>query len=345
MREETPISAKKILVNIKHFWWICACTTCLAVLFVAMGTWREYRANQMAALRDTYQADSMIYFPTANEDQARTLMTVLNSQQIISGLNEVLTEQGMAKYDSSKDKSHIEWKGNCFPITLISEGEERTRLISEYVTENLLNWVEEHIGGEGQVVNQTTLYTCIELATGNVLTYKLGTERRVQLSMADFLGWKKIMVICAGFLCGCALIFVLLIFDTKLRTKKEVESICKYPCFGLIRKAAEEEVDAAVSMIKHNMDWTQNRLLLVQVTENQVTEKIKERGGSISSTCQLESCIWSKEKIDVMNTDICQASALMVIQLNKDTVDSIEEVQNELENLHIKIIGYVITEG
>ena len=65
MREETPISVKKIWVNVKKFWWVCALTMAATVGLVAVSTWKEYQRDRIAAQRDTYQADSMIFFPVA----------------------------------------------------------------------------------------------------------------------------------------------------------------------------------------------------------------------------------------------------------------------------------------
>ena len=150
------------------------------------------------------------------------MMTVLGSQQILDKINQALEAVGQPAFDSGNETLSIDWQGNCFPITVLTEGEERTRLVSETATEELLHWAEEHLGKDGQIVNETSIYTCIELSNGSVVTYPLGTQRSVSLSVSSFLGWKKLMIICAGIFCGVAGIFVLLIFDTKLRTKKEV---------------------------------------------------------------------------------------------------------------------------
>jgi len=340
MREETPISTQKIWIHIKKFWWVCLLTTAAAVAMVAFTTWREYRFDKASALRDTYQANSMIYFPTENEDQARTLMTVLNSEQVVSRLNAALAERGLQEFDSGQDKLSIEWKGNCFPITVLAEGEERARLLSEAATESLLQWAEEHLGKTGQIVNHTELFTALERSSGEVEIYLLGTPRNVKLGIGSFLGWKKLMVICAGVFCGAALIFVLLIFDTKLRSKKEVANICDYPCLGSIRKSSQQDTEAVAAVLRRVMP--EEAALYVSCSSNDTVRKVAEKS---ENRCHVKAEGWEKDRLEVLKEKEAYGGAVVFVRLNYDTVDQLECVLEDLENLKIKISGYVVTEG
>ncbi len=345
MREETPISVRKIWVNVKSFWWICALTMLAAIGLVGLSTWREYQADKLAAQRDTYQADSMIYFPIETEPEATTLMTLLDSQQIVALIDEQLAAQGMEAYSSDQDKLSIEWKGSCFPITVISEGEERTRLISETATECLLAWAEEYLNGTGQIVNRTQVYTCIERSSNMVDVYPLGTPRSVKLSLKSFLGWKKLMIICAGALCGAAVVFVLMIFDTKLRTKKEIASICSYPFLGTLGKKAEEEMKAVYVMACRNVSPGKGTVLYAGYSESDGLHRAAEQAKGMDGGCAVRSAIWGKERLELLKDRTEYGGAVLFVHLNQDTVDQVEMMMEDMKNLQIPVIGYVVAEG
>lgn len=344
MREETPISVKKIWVNVKNFWWVCALALLVTMGLVAVSAWKEYQRDRIAAQRDTYQANSMIFFPVDSEMEATTLMTVLTSQQIVSQIDAQLAAQGWETTDGNRDKISAIWQGNCFPITVISEGEARTRLISETATEALLAWLQEHLGGRGQIVNQTEVYTCIERASGQVETYPLGTPRDAGLTLKSFLGWKKLMIVCAGVLCGAAVIFVLMIFDTKLRTKKEAASVCPYPFLGTVGKNAGEEGKAVYTMACRHRTLGGTNLLYAAYSHSDLfvqAAQIAEGTGD----CAVQAVIWEKERLEQLKDQTEYGGAVLFICLNRDTVDQIEMVAQDIKNLQIPMIGYVVVEG
>lgn len=344
MREETPISVKKIWVNVKKFWWVCALTMAATVGLVAVSTWKEYQRDRIAAQRDTYQADSMIFFPVESEMEATTLIAVLNSQQVVSQVDAQLAAQGWEALDGDRDKMSTIWQGNCFPITVISEGEERARLISESATEALLAWLQKHLGGRGQIVNRTEVFTCIERASGRVETFPLGSPRNVSLSLKSFLGWKKLMIVCAGVLCGAAVIFVLLIFDTKLRSKKEAAGICPYPCLGTLGKNAGEEGKAVYAMARRRLPREGGRILYAAYSSSDLfSQAVLAANGQEDGV--VRAAVWEKERLEIIRDGAQYDSAVLFVRLNKDTADQIETVMQDMKNLQIPLVGYVVAEG
>ncbi len=346
MREETPISAEKIWIHIKKYWWVCVLTAAVAVAAVVLDTWREYRANAAAALRDTYQADSMIYYPIETEPEATTLLTLLDSQQMIGRVNEALAAEGLEEFDGGTDKLSMAWKGSCFPITVISEGEERTRLISTTLTEALLEWAEEHMGSEGQIVNHTQVYPCLVQASGAVTVYPPGASRAVGLTFGSFLGWKKLMVMCAGFLCGAAFLFVLLIFDTKLRTRQEAAQVCEYPCLGEVKRRVKDpgkEWAAINAVIGCHLPSSGGILYVTFSNEKAVNQAAA--GVLPENRERVRACVWSRDRLEVLCKETPAAGAVLLICLNQDRVNQVETLAEDMENRKIPILGYVVTEG
>lgn len=52
---EMLLSIRKIRYNLLKYWWICILVMGLAVGYVVLTTWKEYRMDVYSASLDTYQ--------------------------------------------------------------------------------------------------------------------------------------------------------------------------------------------------------------------------------------------------------------------------------------------------
>lgn len=343
---ENIITPRKILANLRYFWWFCIIPLVLCGFLVYRDTMSTYRANQIAAQKDMYIASALVYYPTEDEEIGKGNMVIFKSKNTLEKVNEIMTSKGYAPFDDGKDKLELGHTMASYGLTLIGEGEERMLCMGQAFAESMLAVIQESTGIAGYIVDHATIAPCMIDASGNTIIYDNVSQKQVSLSLRDFLTWKKMMILCAGVFLGLALIFVAILFDKKIRSREELEAFCQIPCMGIVGRKKEKDKKLFLSLTgamckEHEV----SKLMLVSVTKEALLSKLAdELKVCAGETLQVECCEGMSDSAEAANR--CYQSDAVVLTVHKD-VDNVDGVKRALSNLamiNAKVLGYIMTE-
>lgn len=343
---ENIITPRKILANLKYFWWFCIIPLVMCGFLVYKDTMSTYQANQMAAQKDMYIASALVYYPTEDEEIGKGNMVIFKSKNTLEKVNEIMISKGYMPFDEEKDKLELGHTMASYGLTLIGEGEERMLCMGQAFAESMLAVIQESTGISGYIVDHATVAPCMIDASGNTIIYEDVSQKQVSLSIRDFLTWKKMMILCAGVFLGLALIFVAILFDKKIRSREELEAFCQIPCMGVVGRKKEKDKDLFLSLTSAMCnEYKVSKLILVSVTkENLLPVLADEVKGYTGDSLQVEYCEGMSNSAEAANR--CHQSDAVVLAIRKD-IDNVDGVKRALSNLamiNAKVLGYIMTE-
>ena len=341
---ENIITPRKILANLKNFWWFCIIPLILCGILVYRDTMSTYEINQRAAARDTYIASALIFYPTVDEEIGQGNMVIFKSKNAIDKANEIMVANGYEPFDDSVDYLDVGHTMASYGLTLVGEGEQRMLCMAQAFAESMLAVIEEATGISGYVVDQASVAPCMVDSTGNIRIYEDVSERQVSLSIRDFLTWKKLMILCAGVFLGLALIFVAILFDQKIRSREELEAFCQLPCMGVIGSKKEKDQKLIVSLI-HAIcaDHQVNVLMLTSVSKETLLPRI---AAEIKEKHAYEVRISEHAAKEAKTMEQCREcdAAVLLIRKNVDSVVTVKRTLTNLEMIQANVVGYIMTE-
>ncbi len=340
----TLITPAKIWANIKNFWWFCLIPLLLCSVLVYRDTMAMYRINQAAAQKDTYAASALMYYPTADEASGRGSIEILKSGTTVKRVNQILAEQGYELFDSGVDYLDVGHNMASYTMTLVGVGKDRMLCMAEAFTSSMLEVIEEATGVAGCLVGEVSILPCMVDASGAIRVYQDVSERQVSLSLGDFLTWKNLLVLCAGVFLGLALIFAAILFDDKIRSREELESVCQISCLGIVGTKKEKDKKLVVSLIRTMCEKQQVGKLMVTAVSAEpmlgiLAEAVKGQDTRDVITC--EQAATSAETIELCRD--CDA-VVLTVRKNKDKATVVKRAIVNLETIEVPVIGYILTE-
>ncbi len=343
---ENIITPRKILANLKHFWWFCIIPLVLCGFLVYKDTMSTYRANQMAAQKDMYIASALVYYPTEDEEIGKGNMVIFKSKNTLEKVNEIMIAKGYAPFDEENDMLELGHTMASYGLTLIGEGEERMLCMGQAFAESMLAVIQESTGVSGYIIDHATVAPCMIDASGNTIIYDNVSQKQVSLSLRDFLTWKKMMILCAGVFLGLALIFVAILFDKKVRSREELEAFSQIPCMGVIGRKKEKDRKLFLSLVSAMCETSGvSKLMLVSVTKEPLLAGLADEMKAYAREgLQVEYCEHMTSSAEA--ADQCYQSDAVVLTIRKD-VDNMDGVKRALSNLamiNAKVLGYIMTE-
>ncbi len=336
---ENLISTRKIWQNIRKYWWICILCVLAYGALVAVDVWRAYQSDVQAAVRDTYQASGMVYYPHSDEEEGRFFVTLCTTERVVDRVNEALTANGYSEYGAD-DSIEVNWIGNTFGLTLIGEGEERMACMMDSFLHFLLEEAQEVAGKEGSILNETSVRPCLVKSNGSVIVYEDASQRQATLSLGDIITWRRAMIAAAAFFAGALIIFVLIIFDEKIRTKEEIEDMLTAPCLGVLRTKNDQEVFRALT---EGLCRKQNIGALTFITwkgTECLQEKLAKMGEAFSYEILEDIC----GNPEMMRKATAADHLVLAIRLNQDKKSALKQVLEDLELIGNDILGYLLLE-
>ena len=340
-RQENIISTKKISQNIKKYWWICL--LCLLAYLAVLGVdiWRTYQADVAAASRDTYQASGMVYYPHEDEEEGKYFVTLCTTDRVLDLVNETLTSQGYAEYGAGGDSLNINWQGNTFGLTLYGEGEARMECMMDAFLSAWLSQAEEISAKSGSVLNETTVVPCLIKSNGAVVTYSNPSERKATLALSDIVTWRRLMVSAAAVFAGAIVIFIVIIFDKKIRTEEEIREVLDIPYICTV-KAGEEKSEALLYAFLQGICHKENRhhIGLVCLQSEEVTGHINHQMDEI----QLEILPGGCDTAEAVQKGTQMDGIVLALRLNRDRLDEAVRAADRIRLLGIPFLGYILME-
>ncbi len=347
-RNENPaqgnvITLRKILENVKRYWWFCLIPILICGIVVYRDTMNTYHYNQTAAQKDQYIASALIYFPTEDEETGKGNMVIFTSSAVIERAGEIMEESGFEPFDEGTDSLEVGHTMGSYGITLIGEGEERMLCMGEAFAVSMLDVLETATGMSGYIVDHSYVRPCMVDASGSTIIYSDVSQKQVSLSLRDFLSWRNLMILCAGIFVGLALIFVAVLFDTRIRSVEEMNEICSLPCMGVISRKKPEEKKLFFTLsdtMCHDRGCAELTLAAVSSGKDiaGLASEMKESGyeTSVSVCDQLMTSAESLQK--------CRDCKAVVVAVCRDH-DKVADIRRALSNLQLMqadVLGYIM---
>ncbi len=342
---ENIITPWKILANLKSFWWFCLIPLVLCGILVYKDTMATYAVNQAAAQKDTYIASALIFYPTEIEADGLGNMVIFKSKNTIEKVNEIMVEKGYVPFDEEYDLLDVGHTMASYGLTLVGEGEERMRVMAQAFAESMLVVIEEATGIPGHIVDDATVAPCMIDASGTIRIYEEVSERQVSLSIRDFLTWKRLMVLCAGVFFGLALIFVVILFDQKIRCREELEAFCELPCLGVTGGRKEKDRNLIVSLVSAMCEDQQvKKMMLVSVSKEKLLTDLAKSFREESEAYAVLTCEQAEKEAETMNQCRQSDAVVLTVRKNVDSVVSVKRALANLEMIQANVLGYIMTE-
>ncbi len=342
---ENIITPWKILANLKSFWWFCLIPLVLCGILVYRDTMSTYAVNQAAAQKDTYIASALIFYPTEIEADGLGNMVIFKSKNTIEKVNEIMVEKGYEPFDEDYDLLDVGHTMASYGLTLVGEGEERMRVMAQAFAESMLVVIEEATGIPGHIVDAATVAPCMIDATGNIRIYEDVSQRQVSLSIRDFLTWKRLMVLCAGVFFGLALIFVVILFDQKIRCREELEAFCELPCLGVTGGRKQKDKKLIVSLVNAMCEDQQvKKMMLVSVSKEKLLADLAMTFTEESKAYTVLTCEHAEKEAEAMKQCRQSDAVVLTVRKNVDSVVSVKRALANLEMIQANVLGYIMTE-
>ena len=229
---EMLLSIRKIRYNLLKYWWICILVMGLAVGYVVLTTWKEYRMDVYSASLDTYQTLATVYIDSKDEDYTDAYKWLLYSEMVRDQVDEELQKNGFEPFDKNQDIIFVATKGDSmyYELTTMSVGLDRTMLIATKFEELLVSEAKRVMGLEGQIIDYPEAKAYMTNHKGAVITFDLDEPKTVSLSLGSLLSWNKLMVLLAGVFVWLGSVLILVLADKVFRTKEEIGAVINLPC-------------------------------------------------------------------------------------------------------------------
>lgn len=340
--ESNVISVNKLLANIKRYWWIFVLCILCGIFLTARGTIREYRNNVNLASRDLYVSGADFYLDSEVDKDSSIWTVIISSSLVREKTGNVLWEQFQEELRED-DSYYIQEKGgrSCFGITVIGEGEEHTLALAKAVAFAFEEAVRESTSVAMRPIDlPVKANPCVVLQNGGILTFEKAEDRGVSLSLRDFLSWRKMMTMMAFVFIGLGIVFVLILFDNKIRGVEELQVICDKACIANLRKKGEN-VTAVIKMKQLLCDGGEDKIVLATLCDESAFHKVQQVLGEelagrllhADSICEnaqgLEACVNQKKVV-------------LAVRQDKDTVGTIREAMKNIELVKGTLAGYIL---
>lgn len=339
----TVISTQKIWHNVKHLWWICLLFFAAYGSLLGMNVWKAYQEDQQAIQQDTYQASIQIYYPHETSEEAEAFIILGESNRVLSALNESLIKRGYKPYGSGTgDKISIQRIGSSFGTTLIAEGEERSQYMAQRFGEIMVESGKEVMGKQGGLMGDALTVPCVLRSNGTTMVFDTVEDKVISFSVMDFVSWKKIMVLGATVLLGGAVIFVVILFDKKVRAREELEEVLNLPCIAEIKKKKQESRALFVAITQALCHKCQiHELVVASPEKSDILPELQQM-----LTCVNDLTVTVKEStLESADTvQVCGKAdgVILVVHLNHDRLDRVSQSVTNLKLVSADVLGYIL---
>ncbi len=346
------------------------------------------------------------YFDLIEKNILYDCRALLDSKSLIEKVNNKLAENNMQEYDSQKEilKMDILENSRMFYITLQvnktelfdsvkSEGlsnqeVERMKFLVDIATEVLLEDSKKIFGIEKTIIiDKASVNKYAILEDGSVIpNYFNYVEKQMEdnsnkqqslgsnkFVLTNIINMKNIIIVLAGFFAAGFIIFLYIIFDQKIRTKKDFEFYFNYPLLGEISKDNDENYQTLSKIFDYLCEKEQYGSILITGADNAFkTEEfiqkffviLKKNQKKVEVLSQIE--LEEKEKkmevlLDANNntlilTHIPNANksslaveaasvvdaVLLIVSDNNENISDINVAINNIEMVDGKIMGCVL---
>ncbi|MCI8402371.1 MAG: hypothetical protein HFI38_09860 [Lachnospiraceae bacterium] len=342
MKESNVVSVNKLIANIKSYWWVCLICMICGILITVRSTLQEYK-NNLALASQNFYVSGADFFLDCDVNMDGSVWTVILSSHLVREKTEDKLRDQFQDTLQDGDRYFIQEKGgsSCLGVTVIGEGRDHTLFLAQAVAAAFEEAINECTSVTMRTIDAATVANpCVVLQNGGILTFTREEDRNVSLSLRDFVSWKKAMTIMAFAFAGLGAIFILILFDNKIRGKEEAEVICNKACIADLRRKG----DSATIAIKLNhllFGDDESRIVLATLNDGDGFEKvlpllnkeITERMIQADSICR---------NADGLLVCSNQEKVVLIVKQDKDTVGLLKEAMRNIELVSGILAGYIL---
>lgn len=349
---EMIISPEKIWHNGKRLWWLALLILGPILAYILYSGYRNYQADVAGFMADRYQASSVVYIDSKDEDYTDSYKWILASNDLREDINEALLAAGMEEFDENKDLFVITRMGESMYYELLVRcyGQERTQLVAQQYTDLLIEYAKDIMKLKGRVINEPELVHYVEKYNGAFVTYDLDEEFVVRPTVSDFITWNKLMILCAGVFLWVAVVMVRVFMDKVFRTGREADVATGLTCVCTVDKKHGGAADFLAVMFAGAAGHTGGKHFVLasagplEEAASLAEEVQKKLAGENSYGKDIVAEAAQNIGSDASSLEKCRQAdqAFLVIKLNQDRVTEVEQAMKNLEITGIKVPGYIL---
>lgn len=320
--KQDVISLKKIIYNIRHFFWIIIFTVLVAIvsIFILLS------GDNNSSSSFTSTSVVRITMPTVNGvdpliveggklvDEFNVL---LSSDGKLSELNSALERNGYSSF-SSADFPDFTVTNNIVVIKIEGKEEERTNYISEII----LDEFEEYIYSMDKEIVCETLDSSVTVDTDN----RTMIEKIITI--------KNLFILCLGGILGFAFVSFLIFIDDRIYVEEDLAFSGDIPYLCQIKRKKIKSIENAKTIINHYYNKDDEKVVCVTV------KKSKE----LLCILDEEYLIGMDEPEALSKLDSQKSKAILLIVIGRDKKRKIDETVSLLKSLEKKILGFILVE-
>ena len=316
------ISLKKVIYNIRHFFWIIIITILIAIIAIFI------QVSDDNDLSSTFTSTSVvrITMPTINGVdplivEAGKLVdefnVLLSSDGEISELNSDLEKQGYSSF-SSEDLPEFTVTNNIAVIKIKGAEEARTN----YISKRILDEFEEYISSMDKEIVYEILDSSVTVETDNK-------------SLLDkILTMKNFFILCLGGIFGFAIVCFLIFIDDGIYVEEDFVFSGDIPYLCQIKHKKIKSIQNAKTIIKHYHNKNDEEIVCI------TARKSKE----LSHVLDKEYIMGMDEPEALSKLDNQKSKAILLIIVGRDKKRTIEEIVSLLNSLEKQILGFILVE-
>jgi acyl-CoA reductase-like NAD-dependent aldehyde dehydrogenase len=148
------------------------------------------------------------------------------------------------------------------------------------------------------------------------------------------------MVVMACAFMGLVIIFVLILFDNKVRGKEEVDAICNKACVAALNNKKERAT--AIIKVQHLLsENVEDKLVMATLNNGKAFDKVCEVLNE-AITGQVTFADNICKNAEGLFTCSNKKRVILIVEQDRDTVGELREAMKNLELVNAALIGYIL---
>lgn len=319
--EQNIISIKKILYNLKKYFWILGIAVIFALVVIIVSL--DSSEENLYKSETVFKISSKIiegYGPATLSAQgvADEFNVYLSTKDVENKINEELSARSYNVF-SEQDIPTYEIANNIIKMQITGNHPERTELISELIAEEFIEYNNKF--------NETIESILINTSINDISTQSSFFEHIVSV--------KNIFIILLGIIVGIGIIFIIVFIDDKIYIQEDLKFFDDLKCLYVVRKKTKEQDILHVKNIIKYYQTRESNNLQIWTLKNEDKYSPLLNGDNIIE-------FDSKEMIDEnMNHKDKVIFYFSVGETKKEEIKKLLAFQRGLEK---ECLGYVLVE-
>lgn len=318
-RNENVISMKKILYNLKRYFYIIIITVVIALIIALLALSKSEEEFSVTAKNtvqlkqnNTNKENNMYFVSTLNASSlVEEFKVYLSTESLQKQISDKLENNGYSGYTGA-DNPTWDVTQNVVVITVQGTDSLRSQAIGSIITDEF----EKYVKGSSVNIDTVRLDSTLIETSGNNGIIK------------NIFSIKTLFILFLGGILGCGIILLLILYDNKIYVIADLTGINNFRCLYTVEKKNFKDVEAVQEIINYYCQEDKNRANLVITNE---------KAKKILSLKSLEDEKYNINKGDLKNV-------IFIITAGDDKKNNIAKSVALYRSMDRNIIGYILLE-